>query len=332
MNKLLLIFFTAVISWYLSIQLIHYALKHGVIDTPNDRSSHSKPTPCGGGVAIAVSFSLALVYLFVTETIEKNIFFSLFLGGVIAGLGYWDDRKSLPASWRLLVHVLVSLLSLSILQVWDFVFPWNFWLPGWFNLLFLTFMAVWLLNLYNFMDGIDGIASIETLSVTGILGLLLLTTHPELALLLFVLFAAVFGFFGLNYPPAKLFMGDAGSSYLGFVLALFIVVSAPKISIWFWLIMLGVFIVDATYTLIVRIVTGQKWYQAHRSHSYQIVSRIYNSHQKVTLGVLFINLFWLFPLALISLLMPDCGLFIMFFAFSPLVVMAYRLRAGLRNE
>jgi len=129
-------------------------------------------------------------------------------------------------------------------------------------------------------------------------------------------------------------MGDACSGFLGFVLGLMAIITSlgEAINIWSWLILLAVFIVDATYTLIRRVLQGQKWYDAHRSHAYQILSRRYNSHKKITLAVLAINVLWLFPLAYLSSIQEYWAPVLSLIAISPLVVVAHKAKAGLIND
>lgn len=190
---------------------------------------------------------------------------------------------------------------------------------------------VWLLNLYNFMDGIDGIAGMETVFVATSISLFVLISQPSgIFLLPLVLAASVSGFLVWNWPPAKIFMGDVGSAYLGFVIGVLIVVSPQVLAVpvWTWVVLLGVFLVDATYTLIRRMSTGQKWYSAHCSHAYQIASRRWQSHQAVTVFVLAINILWLYPLAFVLMGSTQYQGFLIFLALLPLLVGAYFFKAG----
>ena len=159
---------------------------------------------------------------------------------------------------------------------------------------------VWLTNLFNFMDGIDGLAGMEAVSVSG-LGAFLLLRNRLLsgAQLSLMLCAASLGFLVWNWPPAKIFMGDVGSGFLGFTLGTLALFSSKTDStlVWPWLILLAAFLVDATVTLLRRISGRARWYEAHRSHAYQHAARASGSHAKVTLAVAAMNIGWLFPLA-----------------------------------
>ncbi len=324
---------TFVLSLVLTGVLRQYALKRSVMDIPNERSSHTVPTPRGGGVAIVCSFLIALPFLYALGLIEKNVLLALLLGGAgIALLGFLDDHGHIAARWRLLGHFSAAIWALLCLGGLG---PVSF-LGVSFDLLWLgnilaVFYIVWLLNLYNFMDGIDGIASIETIT-TCLGGALIyaLLGHTNQTFVLLVLALAVLGFLKWNFPPAKIFMGDAGSGCLGFLLAVLSLQAAwvsPNL-LWSWIILLGVFIVDATYTLFRRLLRGEKVYEAHRSHAYQYASRQYKAHKPVTLTVLAINILWLCPLAVLVGLKYLDGLLGVFIALTPLLVLAYKFKAG----
>ena len=184
------------------------------------------------------------------------------------------------------------------------------------------------------MDGIDGVAGIEAITTLGGASLILYLQGQNDWLALFgFLSSCVAGFLVWNWPPAKVFMGDACSGFLGFTLGLFAIVTSldDSINIWVWLILFGVFVVDATITLIRRVARGEKWYEAHRSHTYQILSRRYSSHGKVTLGVLITNIFWLLPLGFLAAVYPVWALAICCVALTPLLILALSVGAGKRE-
>ena len=321
------------VSFLLTWALRRYALSRSLMDIPNARSSHSIPTPRGGGVAIVLAFTLALFMLLFAGLMTFSVFLAIAgAGALIAIIGFMDDHGHIPARWRLLGHFAASaglLFWMGGLPVIEF-FGHTFDL-GWFGHVLAAFYLVWLLNLYNFMDGIDGIASVEAICVC--LGACLLYwVSGELTLIWapLLLAAAVAGFLCWNFPPAKIFMGDAGSGFLGIVLG-GLSLQAAWISadfLWGWLILLGVFIVDATFTLFRRLLRGDKVYEAHRSHAYQYASRRFGSHFKVTFVVSLINLLWLLPIALGVVqfgLNPGWGLIL---AYAPLTALAIKYRAG----
>ena len=190
---------------------------------------------------------------------------------------------------------------------------------------------VWMINLYNFMDGNDGLAGLEALCASALGGLLLASSGlgglGEAAL---VLAGACAGFLVWNWPPAKIFMGDVGSGFLGFVFGVLAIASAKERSwlLWPWLILLAVFIVDSIVTLVRRLITGERWYEAHCSHAYQHAARRWGSHTKVTLTVAAINVAWLFPLACVACVWPASGPLFALAALTPLICVAFRYDAG----
>ena len=326
-----------VVSLLMTAGLRRYALARSVMDVPNARSSHTVPTPRGGGVAIVVTFLCAIVVLMLAGDVQTSTLVALGGGGaLIAIIGFMDDHGHIAARWRLLGHFIAAVWML----VWMGGLPplrmlgWEVDL-GWFGGIFAAFYLVWLLNLYNFMDGIDGIASIEAITAClGAAGLYWLAGLGSHAVLPLLLAAAVAGFLFWNFPPAKIFMGDAGSGFLGVVLGGLSLqaawVSPPMF--WCWLILLGVFIVDATYTLIRRLLRGDKVYEAHRSHAYQYASRQYGRHLPVTLVVAALNVCWLLPIAVCVVAFGLDGAVGVALAYVPLIVLAIRFRAGQSEE
>lgn len=313
--------------------LRRYALARSIVDIPNSRSSHSLPTPRGGGVAIVLSFLISMVVVAAGHLAPLDSLVAL--GGstsLVALIGFMDDHGHIAARWRLLGHFLSACWALC----------WLGGLPefsalgvkidsGWLGLGVATFYLVWMLNLYNFMDGIDGIASVEAISVCiGISIVYVLAGHAELIVLPVLLSAAVLGFLWWNFPPARIFMGDAGSGFLGIALAVLSLQAAWEAFelFWCWLILLGVFIVDATFTLLRRLTRGEKLYEAHRSHAYQYAARLHGKHRPVTLAVAALMWFWLLPIALCVVLLDLDGLVGLLVAYVPLVFLAVKYHSG----
>jgi Fuc2NAc and GlcNAc transferase len=332
-----LLIFVLILSYVLTALLRRYALARNLMDIPNQRSSHSAPTPRGGGVAIVVSFIMALSLLFFNDDITAQVYVGIIIAcGLIAIIGFLDDHGHIPARWRLIGHFCAAawgLYFLGGLPPID-IFGWvvNLGITG--NIL-ATFFLVWMLNLYNFMDGIDGLASVEAVTTCfgGALVYYLAGTHDNIALIS-VLGFAVLGFLAWNFPPARIFMGDAGSGFLGITLGFFSLQAAivlPEL-LWSWLILLGVFVVDATVTLLRRLLRGEKVYEAHRSHAYQYASRQFGKHLPVTLAVLAINLIWLLPIAIwVGVGGIDGGLGLLL-AYTPLVILALKYKAGVKEN
>ena len=334
MSQFWILIIATTLSFLLTGLLRRYALAKSLMDVPNNRSSHSTPTPRGGGVSIVITFLAGLLYLWFIHLVSTDFLFALFgAGAIIAIIGFIDDHGHIAARWRLLGHftsaiwLVFWLGGLPVLTIFGESFNLT-----WIGDVLLIIGLVWFLNLYNFMDGIDGIASVEALSSTLIVILLFLFVfnHEDIVSLNIIMFAAVAGFLMWNFPPAKIFMGDAGSGFLGLMLGA-IALSSLHIAyqmLWVWLILLGVFIVDATYTLLRRLMRGEKIYEAHRSHAYQYASRKYSSHLPVTLGVLFINISWLAPWSYVVAIDVVGGVVGVLCAYLPLLWLAWYFRAG----
>lgn len=321
------------VAWGVTLILRRYALARSLMDIPNERSSHSVPTPRGGGVAIVVSLALAFPALAGFGLLGSAMLYGVLGAGLlVATIGFADDHGHIAARWRLLGHFIAAIWALFWLNGFP---PISFFGAavdmGWIgNGLALVYL-VWMLNLYNFMDGIDGLASAEAIcACLGMCGAYWLSAHTELIWVPVILVTAVAGFLCWNFPPARIFMGDAGSGFLGFLLAALAIQAAwtaPEL-FWSWMIALGVFIVDATWTLIRRFARGDRVSQAHRSHAYQYASRRFASHKVVTFGVIAINLLWLTPLAIIVAKGEMSGLIGLLLAYLPLGGLCYIFGAG----
>ncbi len=323
----------AALSLVLTGLLRRYALSHSLMDIPNERSSHTIATPRGGGVAIVITFLGALVCLmWLAPDHQAELIALLGAGALVAWIGFMDDHGHIAARWRLLAHftgagwALVWLGGLPPLIVFGVTLD-----LGWMGHLLAMVYLVWLLNLYNFMDGIDGIAGIEAVSVClGGAVLYGLSRGGGFEWVLPVLLlAAVAGFLFWNFPKARIFMGDAGSGFIGIVLGVLSIqrLVAPAL-FWGWVILLGAFVVDATVTLVRRVLRGERFYEAHRSHAYQYVSRKYGAHQPVSLAYGGINLFWLMPIAVLVTAGWLDGVLGVVIGYVPLVWLALRFKAG----
>jgi Fuc2NAc and GlcNAc transferase len=322
-----------VTSFVLTALLRQYALARSLMDIPNARSSHSVATPRGGGVAIVIVFLLGLCILYTQSLIGLSTFCAMALAGlVVAVIGFMDDHGHIAARWRLVGHFCAAIWMVFWLNSLDSINLFGLSVHlGWSGAIIAPIYLVWMLNLYNFMDGIDGLASVEAISAcAGVCLLYALDDQSGLIWAPLLLALAVAGFLFWNFPPARIFMGDAGSGFLGIILGGITLVAASVDSKWFWVwnIMLGVFIVDATFTLLRRLVRGDKVYEAHRSHAYQYASRLYGKHLPVTLGVLLINVLWLLPLAFSIVYFDFDGAAVLTIAYAPLLLIAIKYRAG----
>lgn len=330
-----LVILSASISVFLTHLMVKSRTKHGIIDIPNERSSHAIPTPRGGGTAIVFVVLTTLVGLWLTNTMAPRDAFSIGTGALIVAIvGHLDDRGRLTsARWRLLGHVIAAIIiviglhGLPTLPVFGVSID-----LGVIGSILGVLYLVWLLNLFNFMDGIDAITGVETLTTASCGAYLMWEIAPtsQLWFAPLALAGATLGFLILNWPPAKIFIGDVGSGFVGIILGALSIQAAHTASQlgWSWVILMGVFIVDATVTLIRRALRHEHLYVAHRSHAYQHVAIRVGRHAPVSIGVGLINLFWLFPIALLVARETIDGFSGVLVAYVPLVIAAVLLGAG----
>ena len=243
-----------------------------IVDVPNARSSHNLPTPKGGGIALALVVCACLL------TSASPALIILGAAGLVLSLvGLADDVRGLRALPRFLTQLGAAGATLAFPLAAQQMASGT--LVTGLTAVTALLAVVWLTNLYNFVDGIDGIAALQAILLGA--GLHLLDNfglYPgELAWLALVIACAAAGFLLFNFPPAQLFMGDTGSAFLGFVIAgaMALDASMAPASLWLWLILLAGFTCDATVTLISRVLQGKPFYQAHRSHVYQLFCKWY---------------------------------------------------------
>ncbi len=312
---------TALLSALLCRAYLQVARARHILDTPNARSSHSVATPSGGGLALMLAFILGLLLAaWIYGAWSKPYVILSMAALVLTTLGFIDDLRGLAMRPRLLVYSLVCIwVSIFLFQpvLTEHV-------PSGLTLILLASGAMlWSLNLYNFMDGIDGIAAMQAvLACCGAAWLSWVSVHDsDYVMFCLVLAAAHGGFLIWNFPSARLFMGDAGSVPTGFLMAGLAILGMiqGQLNPFCWLVLLAIFITDASWTLVWRMVTGQPFTQPHRLHAYQRLSRHWNSHLKVGLLLLAINTLWLFPMALAVQAWPHHALFMVILAYLPLL-------------
>jgi Fuc2NAc and GlcNAc transferase len=312
------------------------ALSRGMIDRPNERSSHVVPVPRGGGLAIVVTVTLGMFGLWWAGVADTSLALAVVGGGcAVALIGWMDDRRSLPAFVRILVHFGSSAWAIWILGglppvQWGSAVV-DLGLPG---DVVAVLGVVWALNLFNFMDGIDGLAASEAVFVAGAGAVAQYygpygSSHAAL-----LVAAAALGFLAWNRPPAKIFMGDVGSGYLGFVIAVLAIRFSRDFAagIYVWLILGGVFLADATVTLVRRAARGERVHVAHRTHAYQRLARRWGGHARVTLATVALNCLWLWPCALLATAYPASARWIALVALGPIVMLAIAAGAGIADR
>ena len=278
-----LFIFSFVLTYFIKV----YATKVSFVDVPNERSSHVVPIPYGGGIAIAVTWFVGITYLYYFHNMESSLYFAFLVGGIISFVSYFDDLFKLSVKLRLTVQVLASMIGLYFLGGLDTVDLFFFTVenPIVTNL-FAVLMTVWFINLYNFLDGIDGYAGSEALFL-GLAGFMLF--HDSYFL---VFVASVLGFLVWNWHKAKIFMGDVGSTLLGYNVAMFTIYYAnhEATNLWIWITLFGVFWFDATVTLYKRYKNGERLSQAHNKHAYQRLVQSGRTHRKVVISAMLVNI------------------------------------------
>jgi Fuc2NAc and GlcNAc transferase len=281
--------------------MARFAGRLGLVHAPNHRSSHSSPTPHGGGAGIVLAGTAVAMWVRAANAPEW-LLPVIVLALLIAAIGLWDDLRPMPVLPRLVTHFLACLGALLFIH--GAAAP--------VLSVALVLVGVWWLNLFNFMDGIDGLAGSEALFMLFAASILAAGFAPSVVLnpawqWMFLSGGAIAGFLVWNWPPAKIFMGDVGSTYLGFVLFVFGIVSTFEgwLSFPVWLILGALFVADATITVLRRILRGERWMEAHRQHAYQRLSRRWNSHRAVTWLAIVTNLAYLLPLAFAAMRWPD---------------------------
>ncbi|MDN5096006.1 MraY family glycosyltransferase [Aliarcobacter butzleri] len=257
----------------------NYMIKKSLVASINERSSHTVPTPHGGGIAIAITWFIGLFYLYFIGQIENNLLYALLFGAVISIVSFFDDIYELSPKLRLIIQAIVAIGGLYFLGGFETLTFGIFDIQNSiFTNIFAFFMIIWFINLYNFLDGINGYAGSEAVFLS-IAGFILFGGNHFL-----VLAVAVLGFLYWNWNKAKIFMGDVGSTLLGYNVAIFTIYYANQepTNFWIWIILFSVYWFDATLTLIRRKLNKERLSQAHKKHAYQRLTQAGWSHYKVT--------------------------------------------------
>lgn len=258
-----------------SLLTVGFSLRTGLasrmaLDQPNARSLHTIPTPRVGGL-LSIPWAILAGMLWAGQNV-----FLLTLAALLCAFSFLDDRIGLSVIWRLCTHLGVALAAVLVVGTDNILL-----------LAVLTLTVTWMINLYNFMDGADGLAggmAVFGFSAFGVAALL--AGNNALAGMAFCLVAAAIGFLAFNFPPARIFMGDAGSTTLGFLAGALGILGWRDGAwpAWFPILVFSPFIVDASYTLMRRALRREKIWQAHREHCYQKLVRMGWSHRQLALS------------------------------------------------
>lgn len=284
-----LLFASAFLSWAMVVFIRQWALRNNHLDIPNERSSHTIPTPKGGGIAIAsLTLMFFTLWLLIFSHQASHIIYTA-IAGVIAIVGWLDDQYTLPARFRLLLQVVLAatfIMTTGAITQLEFL-GLTFSLGKLLGFSISLLWVVGLTNAYNFMDGIDGIAAVQSIIAgTGWVMICLQEEQEDLAFLAGLIVATSMSFLALNKPPARIFMGDVGSTFLGFSFAaLPLLLSArtanPRLLIAGGVLLLP-FIFDSFFTMLRRALNGENILAAHRTHLYQRLVQVGFSHSLVT--------------------------------------------------
>jgi Fuc2NAc and GlcNAc transferase len=316
-----------VIIFFLGIILLRYyepyAIKKDILAVPSSRTLHGNKTPRGGGIVFSLLFVFGIAILFVFGITSFEVLMVLGVGGFVATIfGFADDIVDISEGYKMTVQILLAMWVI-------YWFDANIlieWVPSWFSLFITAFLLVWMINLYNFMDGIDGMAISGALFISIVASILSLVGGGlELSIIFFLLAVSSVGFIIYNWPPARIFMGDAGSIFLGYCFGALVLKSSTNgdISFWIWVIILSYFVVDTTVTLLLRIVIVRR-YLPHRSHAYQNLARIWNSHAKVTGLVMAYHFIWILPLSVWATIDNDVEIIAALLAIVPVILLTLK--------
>lgn len=254
-----------------------YAIRRRLFDEPGERRSHAVVTPRGGGIAIVLALLVAIAALVLRQPREIVLLvcagFGLLL---VAGIGWIDDHRPLSPWSRLAVHAVASGWLMA-----------GFYLSGSGGTVAIAVFALSLvlINVWNFMDGIDGLATSQAALVAAAFAWLAggtLAVHLGLAFI-----GSLLGFLPFNFPRARIFLGDVGSGALGFGLALMAGLALDVMPVEAWplaALPLGAFLIDAGFTLVSRMLRGERWWTPHVEHAYQRWARRAGSHVPATVG------------------------------------------------
>jgi len=266
-----------------------------VMDIPNERSSHVRPIPRSGGVAMVAAFlaGVAAIYLFGDRTPIVTRYFQGFMLSAlaIAAISLYDDIKRKSFVVKLATQAIAAVVVLiSGLVIDEIGIPWLGLIKlGWLSYPLSFFWIMGLTNAYNFMDGLDGLAAGQAVIVSFFF---LLITLSQGSIFIYItsyaILAGSLGFLIFNFPPARIFMGDVGSAFLGFVFAIMAIIAArydhSHTSFFVMPLLLFNFIYDTLFTFIRRLIKGENVTEAHRTHLYQLFSRLGYSHRTVSLS------------------------------------------------
>jgi len=289
LSALLVLAGTLAAAWLLVGRVTAYLRHKAILDHPNDRSSHTIPTPRGGGWGVMLTLLPAWALIGGGHGDLRTVLPILAGAAALMAISWMDDRRGLGPAPRFLTQIGAVVVGMAALPPDGLVLQGL--VPLWLDRVLAGFAWLWFVNLFNFMDGINGLAGSEAATVGAGLALVaaLAGLEPELALYGLAVAGAALGFLRWNWDPAKVFMGDVGSVPLGYTLGWLLLTVAAK-GMWMAALLVpAYFLTDATFTLLRRAAQGKKVWQAHREHFYQKATQRGRSHAEVVRAVLAAN-------------------------------------------
>jgi Fuc2NAc and GlcNAc transferase len=307
------------------------ALKKQIFAQISDRSLHEIIVVRGGGVVLGILFFFIMFFYLLKQKVETWQTISMGLCGLFATLiGFFDDIYDINAKKKFIMQLLLSILFTAS-YFYFFIF-YEFFENNIFLILITiciwVFVPVWIINSFNFIDGINGLAIGTSIFSAGalILSLYFSKGNSNFITIYSLLLVLCLGFLPFNFPAAKLFMGDAGSIFLGFVYgsSVLVILFNNYLSIWTVISIFSYMLADTLSTNIIRLFTIKKWYGVHRSHAYQNIARVLNNHTKVTGGIMLYNLFYVLPLTLFTVWFPNFAIYYTIAAVVPSIIFSIK--------
>ena len=307
------------------------ALKKRIFSHISARSLHANLVVRGGGIVFGALFSLMMLFYLLNENVQIWQTISFGVCGLFATLiGFFDDIYDINAKKKFFMQVLLS-ISFTVSY-----FYFNYSTTFFQNNSILIFISIctWvfvpllIINSFNFIDGINGLAiGTAIFSATAlILSLYISIGSSNFITIYSLLLIVCLAFLPFNFPVAKLFMGDAGSIFLGFIYGstVLAILFNNYLSIWTVISVFSYMLADTLSTNIIRLLTIKKWYGVHRSHAYQNLARVLNSHTKVTGGIMLYNIFYILPLTLFTVWFSTFAIYFTIAAILPAIIFSIK--------
>jgi Fuc2NAc and GlcNAc transferase len=324
LSILLTSFFVSIIFLKLHLKI---ASKYNFFSKENNLNVPNKIVPTSGGIAIAFSFLLMVLVFYYQNITPASYLFTLFFGaGLMALIGFFDDLFSLNVLLRILAQILFVIFIIYTFDLHLYYSHLTYPLPQIIVFAYSLFF-IWVINTINFIDGADGLLISNTFLISIVSGAYFyLAGEIPLAFILWILASVSLGFLKFNWAPAKIFMGDSGSLFLGSLFVIFMTTSIVKdqISLWTWLILLSLFLTETTITLFVRLWRRENVLSGrHALHAYQKLVVKTNDHSAPSKAYLLLQCVWTIPASAASVFFPEISFYIFFIAVLPMIFVFY---------